>query len=54
MKELSCLLDPRERAGTGADDATLRFVPHEDLQALGYGAYRKLLNQAVKTEGAKQ
>ena len=34
--------------------AALRFVPHEDLQAEGYGAYRKLLNQAATTEGAKR
>jgi hypothetical protein len=27
---------------------------HEDLQAEGYGAYRKLHNQATTTEGAKQ
>jgi hypothetical protein len=27
---------------------------YEDLQAEGYGAFGKLLNQAVKTEGAKR
>jgi hypothetical protein len=36
------------------NSAALRFVPYEDLQAEGYGAHRKLLNQAATTEGAKR
>jgi peptide methionine sulfoxide reductase MsrB len=32
----------------------LRFVPSENLQAEGYGAYRNLLNQAATIEGAKR
>ena len=36
------------------NSAALRFLPYEDLQAEGYGAYRKLLNQAATTEGAKR
>jgi hypothetical protein len=34
--------------------AALGFVPCEDLQAEGYGAYRNLLNQAATSEGAKR
>jgi hypothetical protein len=36
------------------NSAALRFVPDEDLQASGYEAYRKLLNQATTTNGANQ
>jgi hypothetical protein len=36
------------------NSVALRFVPSEDLQVKGYGAYRKLLNQAATTEGAKR
>jgi hypothetical protein len=46
----------RSRRGPayGINLAALRFVPCEDLQAEGYGAYRNLLNQAATTKGAKR
>jgi hypothetical protein len=48
--------DPVEEGGRRCciSSAALRCVPYEDLQAEGYGAYRKLLNQAATTEGAKR
>jgi hypothetical protein len=36
------------------NSAALRFVPYEGLQAGGYGAHRKLLNQDATIEGAKR
>jgi hypothetical protein len=37
--------------GAATTVTSLRFVPYEDQ---GYGAYRKLLNQAATSEGAKR
>jgi hypothetical protein len=39
---------------TVINSGALRFVPHEDLQTEGYGAYRNLRNQATTTKGAKR
>ena len=36
------------------NSAALRFVPYEDLEAEGYGEYKKLLDGAVKDEGVGQ
>ena len=39
---------------TVINSGALRFVPHEDLQTEGYGAYWNLLNQGTTTKGAKR
>jgi peptide-methionine (R)-S-oxide reductase len=35
------------------NSAALRFVPYEELEAEGYGEYRKLFNETSNTEGTK-
>jgi methionine-R-sulfoxide reductase len=36
------------------NSAALRFVAYDDLEAEGYGEYKKLFNGAVKQEGVAQ
>jgi peptide-methionine (R)-S-oxide reductase len=36
------------------NSAALRFVPYEDLEAEGYGEYRKLFDETSSKEGMKQ
>ena len=36
------------------NSAALRFVPYEDLEAEGYGEYKKLFHGAVTGEGVVQ
>jgi peptide-methionine (R)-S-oxide reductase len=36
------------------NSAALRFVPYEDLDAEGYGEYRKLFDETASQEGMKQ
>jgi peptide-methionine (R)-S-oxide reductase len=36
------------------NSAALRFVPYEDLEAEGYGEYRKLFDETPAKEGMKQ
>jgi peptide-methionine (R)-S-oxide reductase len=36
------------------NSAALRFVPYEDLEAEGYGEYRKLFDESSSKEGSKQ